>query len=128
MPAWRRRGGLQTTKEVKRNQTNALSPHSLSLRIEGMDCADCALKLEKGVSHLDGVAQCNVSFATAKMTLVYEPSVLDPDQIERRVRTLGYGVVMPGGLPAKTRATGAGRAGISSAPPPARRSRSSQAC
>jgi Zn2+/Cd2+-exporting ATPase len=66
-----------------------------------MDCADCALKLEKGVSHLDGVAQCNVSFATAKMTLVYEPSVLDPGQIERRVRTLGYSVVMPGGLPAK---------------------------
>ena len=47
------------------------------------------------------MAQCNVSFATAKMTLVYEPSVLDPDQIERRVRTLGYSVVMPGGLPGK---------------------------
>ena len=66
-----------------------------------MDCADCALKIEKGISHLDGAVQCTISFATAKMTLVYEPSVLDLSQVERRVRTLGYTLVKPGDLPAQ---------------------------
>ena len=37
------------------------------LKIAGMDCADCALKLEKGVARLDGVHRADVSFATATM-------------------------------------------------------------
>ena len=50
----------------------------LQLRITGMDCADCALKLEKGVANLDGVAQCQVDFITAKMRMshIYQPVML----------------------------------------------------
>ena len=39
----------------------------LQLHITGMDCADCALKLEKGVGSLAGVESCRVIFTTAKM-------------------------------------------------------------
>lgn len=73
---------------------------SLTLRIEGMDCADCALKLEKGLHALDGVADCTVSFATTRMTLVYDPALLDVNRVERRVRTLGYSVAPAGQLAA----------------------------
>ena len=91
-----------------------------------MDCADCALKLEKGVSHLEGVTQCNVSFATAKMTLVYEPSVLDPGQVERRVAPWA----MPWSSQAACRPRDAARAGRAdrAAAGHARRSRLSRAC
>ncbi len=38
-------------------------------RIEGMDCADCALKIEKGVRQLDGVERVELNFSTAWLTV-----------------------------------------------------------
>jgi Cd2+/Zn2+-exporting ATPase len=67
----------------------------LTLRIEGMDCADCALKLEKGVHGLHGVTECNVSFATTRMSLIYDPALLDVGQVAQRVRAMGYAVAQP---------------------------------
>jgi Cd2+/Zn2+-exporting ATPase len=64
-------------------------PTTLTLRITGMDCADCALKLEKGVANLDGIAACTVNFTTAKMRLEGE---IDPDAVLGRIQSLGYGV------------------------------------
>ncbi len=32
-------------------------------RITGMDCADCARSIERGVSRLDGVSACDLDFA-----------------------------------------------------------------
>lgn len=57
-----------------------------------MDCADCALKLERGVAQLPGVEACTVSFATTRMVLDFDPALLDRSQVERRVRVMGYGV------------------------------------
>ena len=76
-------------------------------RLEGMDCADCALKLEKGVSRLDGVLHCAVDFAGAKMRVEYDVEKTDQDAIVGRIRQLGYDVAeekppvsesAPGGL------------------------------
>jgi len=39
------------------------------LKLEGLDCANCAMKIEKGVSTLDGVDACSVNFATLTMTI-----------------------------------------------------------
>jgi Cd2+/Zn2+-exporting ATPase len=81
-------------------------PAPLVFRVEGMDCADCALKLEKGVAALDGVAEVRLNFTTAKMTVQPFDGVY-PEQgrraqdrpsdgarvreaIEARVAELGY--------------------------------------
>lgn len=40
------------------------------LKLEGLDCANCAMKIEKGVSNLEGVDSCSVNFATLTMTIV----------------------------------------------------------
>lgn len=62
------------------------------LKIAGMDCADCALKLEKGVARLDGVHRADVNFATATMWVQYDAETVAPQDIVRRIRTLGYDV------------------------------------
>ncbi len=64
----------------------------LQLRITGMDCADCALKLEKGVARLDGVTECWVNFAAAKMEISGE---IDQAAVTARIQALGYGVAGP---------------------------------
>lgn len=49
---------------------------SLELRVEGMDCADCALKLEQAVSRLDGAFHVSVNFAAATMHVEDRKSVV----------------------------------------------------
>jgi Cd2+/Zn2+-exporting ATPase len=72
-----------------------MNQQQLSLRVDGMDCADCAVKLEKGVSQLPGIAACSVSFATTRMSLAYDPGVLDLNQVVQRVRAMGYDLRSP---------------------------------
>ncbi|MCI0766204.1 heavy metal translocating P-type ATPase [Bacillus sp. TL12] len=42
------------------------------LVLEGLDCANCAMKIERGVSGLEGVSSCSVNFATKTMVLETE--------------------------------------------------------
>ena len=37
--------------------------------VNGIDCPNCAAKLEKGVNKIKGVNSCIVSFATGKMLI-----------------------------------------------------------
>jgi Cd2+/Zn2+-exporting ATPase len=55
--------------------------------IEGMDCATCAQKIEKGISTLSGVETVRVNFATQQLEIngTYELS-----EIQSRVESLGY--------------------------------------
>lgn len=40
-----------------------------TFRLENLDCANCAAKMEHAVSKIDGVNQVSVSFLTQRMTL-----------------------------------------------------------
>lgn len=63
--------------------------------VDGMDCADCALTLERGVSRLPGVQWASVNFAGARMAVEYDTEQTDTAAIARRVNDLGYRLVMP---------------------------------
>ena len=64
--------------------------------IEGMDCADCVLTIERGVRKLDGVHSVEVNLATTRM--VIEGQVA-PETVRQRVEALGYGLKDPEPLP-----------------------------
>ena len=57
------------------------------LRIDGMDCADCALTIEKAISKLDGVETASVNFTTQTLEATGQIATED---IARRVQELGY--------------------------------------
>ena len=58
--------------------------------IDGMDCADCATKLEKGIRKLTGVREAQVNFTAAKLKVVYDKTLLDVNQIVKVVSGFGY--------------------------------------
>lgn len=62
-----------------------------SLKIEGMSCAACALKIEKKLSKLPGVKGANINLATNKATVEYEPAKLKVADLIKVVEGLGYG-------------------------------------
>ena len=46
-------------------------------RIEGLDCAHCAAKMEKNVSKVKGVKEVSINFLTTKMMLELDEENLD---------------------------------------------------
>ncbi|WP_124100581.1 heavy metal-associated domain-containing protein [Ruminococcus sp. Marseille-P6503] len=46
-------------------------------RLENLDCANCAQKMENGIKKLEGVQDCTVSFMSQKMTLTADDGSFD---------------------------------------------------
>jgi cation transport ATPase len=40
-----------------------------TFRLEGLDCANCAAKMEKAINELDGVKEATVNFMTTKLVI-----------------------------------------------------------
>ncbi|MCC6446984.1 MAG: cadmium-translocating P-type ATPase [Armatimonadetes bacterium] len=59
------------------------------LRVKGMDCADCAVLLEKYLSKVPGVAEVSVSFGAATMQVSHTEAV-SPDSLRQKVAEAGY--------------------------------------
>lgn len=55
--------------------------------LEGLDCANCAAKIENEVAKIEGVKDVSVSFMTTKMTLEVEDESILPD-VEKLVKKI----------------------------------------
>jgi len=40
-----------------------------TFKLEGLDCANCAAKMEKAINNLDGVSNATVNFMTTKLVV-----------------------------------------------------------
>ncbi|TEB05551.1 Copper-exporting P-type ATPase A [Pelotomaculum schinkii] len=60
-------------------------------KVRGMTCANCALTIEKGVGKMKGVKSAAVNFASEKLTLELDPSVVSQEDILAKIKDLGYG-------------------------------------
>ena len=67
-------------------------------RIEGMDCASCAAKIDTAVRRVSGVEEVAVSVTAGTMTVEHEGA--DLALVEKRVSSLGYGIFALSGAPA----------------------------
>ncbi len=61
--------------------------------VTGLDCADCAMKLEAGLKSTAGVVDAGINFGAATLKVSFDPSALGWDQVLQRVRALGYDTV-----------------------------------
>ena len=64
----------------------------LDLPIEGMTCASCAARVEKGLAEVPGVATASVNYATARATVRFDADVVGPPVLVQKVGSLGYRV------------------------------------
>ncbi len=62
----------------------------ITLLIDGMSCASCAMGLEKGLQETEGIKSAAVNFASAKAHLEYDPDILSEEAVLQRVKDAGY--------------------------------------
>ena len=65
---------------------NKIQTEKISLPVEGMTCASCVARVEKTVAKFEGISKVNVNLATEKVTLEYDPAVVDLNKACRNSR------------------------------------------
>lgn len=61
--------------------------------ISGMTCANCALNIERGIKQLEGVNDVSVNLASEKAVVLFDPQKVDPIDIIKKIRRIGYDVI-----------------------------------
>ncbi len=66
------------------------------VKLENLDCANCAAKMEDGVSKIEGVEKVSVSFLMQKMTIVAADEKMEDilKQAEKVIRKVEPDVVL----------------------------------
>ncbi len=84
----------QKEKNAKDVKSDAGKNERIDLPISGMNCAGCAVNIEKALGSLEGVERANVNFANARATVLFSPRFLKPEDLIKTVRDRGYDVAV----------------------------------
>jgi len=69
----------------------------LKLKIEGMDCSACAVKIENAIQRLPGVTDINVSHSAASLSFNLDEDRTSRSTVEARIKALGFTPIDPSG-------------------------------
>src|SRR5260370_30977015 len=72
------------------SQAPATTEGQAVFAVEGMTCASCAMRIEKGLKKVPGVKDSNVNLATEKATVTFDPAQTGIEQMIQKVDTVGY--------------------------------------
>ena len=64
----------------------------IELLIGGMDCASCAVNIERSLKKTEGVKEVSVNFANGKAYVDFDSSVISLKKIEGKISQLGYSI------------------------------------
>ncbi|RIH85553.1 Copper-transporting P-type ATPase [Meiothermus luteus] len=62
----------------------------LQIGVQGMTCAACVNRVERGLQKVEGVELAQVNLATERASVVYDPEKTSPAALVERVREAGY--------------------------------------
>lgn len=85
------------TETERTNEQSTIYPETqqsisnqATLILEGMTCASCAMRIEKGLKKVPGVVEAQVNLATERGTVTYDPTLTDIAQLVHKVEVVGY--------------------------------------
>ncbi len=61
-----------------------------TIPIDRMDCASCALTIEKEMKKLEGVKNVRINLLLRKVVVTYDPEKIDVLDLEKKIEDLGY--------------------------------------
>lgn len=70
--------------------------NTIEIPVQGMDCAECTLHVQKAISALPGINSVEVFLTTEKAVVDLDPQITDIKTIEAAVEKAGYQVGLPG--------------------------------
>ncbi|WP_091689805.1 heavy metal translocating P-type ATPase [Methanococcoides vulcani] len=68
-------------------------PANSTLKVTGMTCAACALRIEDALKKQPGVLSATVNLPLEKASVTYDPKVMTVSDLEETIEDTGYGVL-----------------------------------
>lgn len=78
------------TAEAPSNSAPDSGIMPLTLRVEGMDCAACAVKIENALKRLPGVTDISVNYTLERLSLRLDEDRTPRAAVEKKITALGY--------------------------------------
>ncbi len=75
-------------QDTRHEQSQSTSQATFTL--EGMTCASCSMRIEKGLKKVPGVLDAQVNLATERGTVTYDPEQTGIEQMVQKVEAVGY--------------------------------------
>ncbi|GAA5512357.1 copper-transporting P-type ATPase [Deinococcus carri] len=63
---------------------------TVELGVQGMTCASCVGRVERGLNKVEGVERASVNLATERATVTYDPEQTTPQALMAKVKDIGY--------------------------------------
>jgi Cd2+/Zn2+-exporting ATPase len=90
---------------------------ALKMRVGGMDCSACALKIENALKRQRGVSEVSVNYGIETLTLRIDQGRISLGAVEQQIRALGYAPkVLDGGSVGRAISAAARSRGLTIAP------------
>ncbi|MGG3210927.1 heavy metal translocating P-type ATPase [Geobacillus stearothermophilus] len=83
----------QTIADIETKIENlgyGVATEKVTLDIEGMTCAACATRIEKGLNRMEGVTSAAVNLATNSAVVEYKEGVASVEEILEKIKKIGY--------------------------------------
>ena len=75
------------------SKSESISEKRTVVKIGGMHCAGCVSTIQKNVSRLPGVLNCEVNLGSEKAVMIYDSSKVDLEKLEKIIKEAGYRVI-----------------------------------
>jgi len=63
-----------------------------NLKILGIHCASCVLKIEKALKRENGIESANINFALGTLAVAFDPKKIKLEEIKGKIKSIGYEV------------------------------------
>lgn len=67
---------------------------TVSLPVLGMTCAGCASSVQTMLGAQQGIAEAEVNYATQQVKVIYEPKLIQPEQFQKVLQSIGYDLIL----------------------------------
>ncbi|MFC7370142.1 heavy metal translocating P-type ATPase [Fictibacillus iocasae] len=84
------KAGLDTIEQKIEKLGYGTLKEKVELDIQGMTCSACAIRIEKGLSKMDGVSRAAVNLAGETGSVEYNPAHVSVEDMIRKIKKLGY--------------------------------------
>lgn len=72
------------------NNTSSSTPMTITLKVSGLDCPDCAKDVQKAVLSIPGVQNAEVNFSAQKLKVSYNDNEVSVEQISNVLSKIGH--------------------------------------
>lgn len=69
---------------------------ALSVPVDGMHCASCAMTIQKTLTKLNGVVDCQVNFGNEKAKITFDPDQTNLKDLNKAIEPFGYSLNLNG--------------------------------